>query len=107
MGKCSILVWNNRKPQINILHDNGCEIPEMSIHQVHEGTTKFCTMLTEVFNESDQINKFPEENKPQHKKEWNNWPRRVVVSNTEDIDSDNKDSAIPPLIYHEDSHDEE
>ena len=43
----------------------------------------------------------------QQREEWTNQPRGAVVTETEDIDSDNKVSLMPPLIYPEDSDDKE
>ena len=59
MGKRSMLVWNNGKPQRTILHDPGCALPETSINQGQEGLTKFYSTFEEIFKESDKVHACP------------------------------------------------
>ena len=49
MGKTSVLVSNNRKPQSTILHTPGCDLTETSINQGQEGLTKLYIMLAVFF----------------------------------------------------------
>ena len=51
MGKFSVLVWNNGKPQRNIFHAPECALPDMSIYQGKDGLTNFYSMFTEIFKE--------------------------------------------------------
>ena len=61
MGKCYILVWNNVKSHMKILHAPGCALPETSINQGQDGLTKFYIMFAEFFKESDRVHACPED----------------------------------------------
>ena len=60
-----------------------------------------------IFKESDRVHTWPVVATTQQREEWNHYPRGGVVIDTEDSDSDNKDSVTSPLIHPEDSNDEE
>ena len=64
-------------------------------------------MLVEFFKESDKVHACLEVANIQQREEWNHHPRGTMVTDTEDSDLDDKDSATPSLIYPEESKDEE
>ena len=103
MGKHSILVWNNGKSQRTILHATGYNLPETSINNGQESLTKFYSMFAKNFKESDRVHAYLAVATTQQREEWTHQPRGVVVTETEDSDSENKDSVIHLLIYPEDS----
>ena len=107
MGKRSVLVWNNGKSQRTILHASGCALPKTSINQGQEGLTKFYIMFTEFFKELDRFHVCPAVATPHQWEECTNQPRGAVSTYMEDINSDDKDSVMLPLIYPEESNNEE
>ena len=83
-------MWNNGKPQRTILTSPGYTLPETSINQGQEVLTKFYSILTEIFKESDRFHACPEVATPEQREELTNRPHGAVVIYTEDIDSKKK-----------------
>ena len=79
----------------------------MSINQGQEGLTKFYSMFAEIFKESDRVHTCPEVATTQQGEEWTHHTHGAVVTYTEEINSDDKDSMMPLLIYPEESNNEE
>ena len=100
-------MWDNGKSQRTILHTTSFALPEMSIHKVHEGLTKFYSMLAEIFKESDRVHTYPLVATLQQREEWTCQPHVAVVTYTEYRDLYNKDSVIPSLIYLKESNDKD
>ena len=98
-GKHSILVRNNVRPQRKILHDTEFNLPETSINQGQEVLTNFYNIFAEFFNELDSVHTCPAVDTPHQMEECTNQPHGVMVTDTEDSNSNNEDSVIPPLIY--------
>ena len=107
MGKRSVIVWNNRKSQRSILHYPRYNLLETSKNKGKEGLTKLYRTFAEIFKESDRVHACPAVATRQQREEWTNQTCGVVVTDTEDINSDDGDRFTPPLIYQEDSNDEE
>ena len=106
-GKRSILVCNNGKLQSTIPHASICALTETSINQGQEGLTKFYSMFVENFKESYRVHTCPEVATTHKREEWIHHPCGAVVTETEDSNLDYKDSVIPPLIYLEESENED
>ena len=98
MGKKSVFLCNNGKPQRTILHTLGCTLPETSINQGQEVLTNFYKIFAEFFDELDRFHACPEVATPEQREELTNRPHGAVVIYTEVIDSKKKDSVMPPLI---------
>ena len=107
MVKSSVLVWNNGKSQSTTLHYPICALPETSINQGQGGLTKFYRIFTEFSKESDRVHACTEVAALHQREDWANQPHGAVVTDTEDSNSENEDSMIPPLIYPEDSDNKE
>ena len=69
--------------------------------------TKFYSMFAEFFKESDRAHACPAVATTQQREEWTHHPCGTLVAYMEDSDSYYKDSVIPPLIYPEESDNEE
>ena len=61
--------------------------------------TKFYSIFTEFFKESDRVHACTAVDKPQKREDWTHQHRGDVVTDMEDSDSDNKDNVMHPLIY--------
>ena len=107
MGKRSILVWNNEKSQRTILHAPGCALPETSIKQGHNCLTKFYSTFTDFFKESERVHALTSVDNTHQREEWTHHPRGAVATETEDRNSDDEGIVMTPLIYLEDSDNEE
>ena len=53
-------------------------------------------MFAEIFKESDMVHAIPSVATTQQRGEWTRHSRGAVVTDTEDRDSDNEDSVMPP-----------
>ena len=64
-------------------------------------------MLVEFFKELDRFHSFLAVSTPQQREEWTQQIRGAVVIDTDDRNSEDKDSVMPTLIYLENSGEEE
>ena len=96
--KRSILVWNNGKSQRTIIHALGCALPETYINHGQEGLAKLYSMLEQFFKEPERVHTCPAVATTHQREEWTHHPRGAVVTDTDDIDSNDKDIVMPPLI---------
>ena len=86
-----------------MLHAPGCALLETSTNQGKEVLTKFYSMFAEFFMEPDRVHACQSVATPQQREECNHQPSSSVVTDTDDSNSDEKESAMPLLIYPEDS----
>ena len=68
--------------------------------------TKFYSMFTEFFKESDRFHTCPAVANTQQREDFTHHLCGAVVIDIDDSDSDNKDNVMPPLIHPEDSNNE-
>ena len=107
MANIYILVRNKRKYHRTIHYSPRCALPDTSIYQGYGGLNKFCSMFVDIFKKLDKIISSPEVATLHQREEFNHWPHHTVVTDIEDINLDDEDRIISPLIYPEESDDED